>query len=358
MNSALDCSAYASLDALPPNARALFSAGFFDTEAWYETTCRTALPAGAQPNFVAISDNNVPLAVLPMLRGQNQYAALTTLYTGLWRPVARPNLPPASWQRIGQAFGRHCRAWSTVRLDALDPADAYYAPLLAGLRTAGLIPLPFDHFGNWHCPVTGLDWPAYLAARPGALRESIRRRTKKLLAEGGALRIVRGGDELQSAIAAYETVYAQSWKEPEPFPAFNGELMRACATTGSLRLGLLEQHGAVIAAQFWAVRDGWAGVLKLAHDEHARAHAPGTVLTGLMIRALLEQEKITDLDFGRGDDPYKESWTASRRQRTGLVLANPWHPKGALALARHFAGRKARALPWTRWGRRPQTPFN
>src|ERR1700734_2838522 len=137
MNSAPDLSAYRTLAELPPGARALFGAGFFDTEAWYETSCRSALPPGAQPAFVVVSDNAAPLAVFPMFRSQNQYAALTTPYTGLWRPLAHPNLPPSSWQRIGQAFGRHCRAWSTVRLDALDPADAYYAPLLAGLRQTG-----------------------------------------------------------------------------------------------------------------------------------------------------------------------------------------------------------------------------
>ncbi|MEJ0049409.1 MAG: GNAT family N-acetyltransferase [Rhodospirillales bacterium] len=320
---------------MPEAARVLLGTGFFDTESWYRTTCRSALPAGAAPQFVVISDGGEPLAVVPMLHHGNRLSALTTPYTGLWRPLVRPDLPPAAWHHIGHAFGRYCRARSTVRLDALDPADPAIVGLLPGLRAAGMVPLPFDHFGNWHCDVAGIDWAAYLAARPGALRESIRRRTKKLLAEGGVFRIVRGGDELADGIAAYETVYAHSWKDPEPFPAFNGALMQACAAEATLRLGLLEQHGVVLAAQFWVVRDGWAAVLKLAHDERAKALAPGTVLTGLMVAALLEQDKITELDFGRGDDPYKQGWTGQRRQRTGLLLANKQRPAGALAVLRY-----------------------
>jgi CelD/BcsL family acetyltransferase involved in cellulose biosynthesis len=62
------------------------------------------------------------------------------------------------------------------------------------------------------------------------------------------------------------------------------------------------------------------------------------VLTALMIRCLLE-EGATELDFGRGDDPYKKLWADSRRQRTGIVLAKPSTLKGATTIARHEAGR-------------------
>jgi hypothetical protein len=360
MNSVPDFYVSAGLDALPADARALFGAGFFDTEAWYATTCSAALPAGAKPMFVVVSEAGVPQVVLPMRLDGRRLASLTTPYTGLWRPLARADLSQAAWHRVGDLFGRYCRGWSTVRLDALDPIDPLYAPLLSGLRAAGVVPLPFDHFGNWYCDVARMDWSDYLADRPGALRQSIRRRTRRLLAEGVTFRIVRGGEGLEGAIAAYEAVYAQSWKEPEPFPAFSSVLIRACAAAGTLRLGLLEQPGVGLAAQIWMVRDGWAAVLKLAHDERAKARAPGTVLTGMMIRELLEQETITEIDFGRGDDAYKKDWTGARRQRTGLVLANPWRPAGALAVARYWARQKiqeGQGSALDPLGTGPQTPL-
>ena len=49
---------------------------------------------------------------------------------------------------------------------------------LAGARAGGLVPLRFDHFGNWREELAGRDWAAYLASRPGALRETIRRRLR------------------------------------------------------------------------------------------------------------------------------------------------------------------------------------
>jgi CelD/BcsL family acetyltransferase involved in cellulose biosynthesis len=59
---------------------------------------------------------------------------------------------------------------------------------------------------------------------------------------------------------------------------------------------------------------------------------------------LLDHESIEQIDFGRGDDPYKRLWANQRRQRIGLVLANPRHPRGLAFLARHALGRARQAL--------------
>jgi CelD/BcsL family acetyltransferase involved in cellulose biosynthesis len=94
-----------------------------------------------------------------------------------------------------------------------------------------------------------------------------------------------------------------------------------------------------VAVQVWAVKDGQALVLKLAHDEAFKADSPGTVLTALMLRHLLDVEHVVRIDFGRGDDTYKQGWATRRRQRIGLLVVNPRRAAGAVALARHAAGR-------------------
>jgi CelD/BcsL family acetyltransferase involved in cellulose biosynthesis len=68
------------------------------------------------------------------------------------------------------------------------------------------------------------------------------------------------------------------------------------------------------------------------------------VLTALMIRRLIEEDGVRVLDFGRGDDPYKRLWVGSRRQRIGLVLADPLSPLGLAALGRQWAGALLRRL--------------
>ena len=111
-----------------------------------------------------------------------------------------------------------------------------------------------------------------------------------------------------------------------------------------MRLGLFRLNGQAVAAQIWLLANGIATVVKLAHDEAANAASPGTVLTAHMIRHMLETEHAREIDFGRGDDPYKQGWVRARRQKIGLLLIDPRHPRGVAAWARQVAGETARRI--------------
>lgn len=300
------------------------------------------MPSGARPLWLAARQNGAPAALLPLmaLKG-GTLTSLTSPYTILYQPLLAPGTSPFD---AGRALGQTLRRWPLTRLEALDPAWPALAPFLAGLRRAGLVPRAFDHFGNWFEDTDGIGWEAYLESRPSPLRNTIRRRLRAVekLPEIRC-QIVQAPGEVEAALAAYETVYAKSWKEPEPFPRFNPVLLPALAREGALRMAVLWRDDAVLAAQYWTVDDGVATVLKLAHDEAAKALSPGTVLTAIVVRTLLG-EGIRALDFGRGDDPYKRGWTEHRRQRTGVVLATPWRPDGMAVLARHWLGAVRRSV--------------
>jgi hypothetical protein len=320
---------------------ALFAAGdnFFATETWWRTMLAAGMPAGAEARFLPCTD--AVLMPLQLLDGGRALQSLTNPYTGLYQPLIAPGLDDAALRRAGIEFGRFCRGWPTVRLDALADDPSTLAPLLAGARRAGMLASRFAHFGNWHEPIAGRSWEQYLAARPGVLRETVRR---KLRRTPTTLEIVATPDAVAAGIDAYEDIYARSWKVPEPYPLFHAEMMRRAAAAGVLRLGLLRTDERVVAAQIWIVQGGRAAVLKLAHDEADKALSPGTVLTALMIRELIGHHGITELDFGRGDDPYKQLWATERRQRIGIVLANPRRLRGLALLGRQMLGHVRRRL--------------
>jgi CelD/BcsL family acetyltransferase involved in cellulose biosynthesis len=339
---------FASVNELPPGARRLLSEadGPFAGLPWWDVVLSDAMPDGAKACFVTVHCGDDVVAMAPMLRSHGRLNGLTTLYTCTYTPLLAVGLNRAARVAAMAAFARCCRGGSGVtRLDALPEEWDGLPDLLAGAREAGLRVLRFEHFGNWYEDVRGLDWPAYLLGRTGALRETIRRRLKRAerLPEARFSLLTRT-EEMDAAAEAFEAVYSRSWKQPEPFPTFNVALMRAMACAGTLRFGLWSIGGQPVAVQVWVVTGNRATVLKLAHDEAFKAHSPGTVLTALMLRHLLDREHVAEIDFGRGDDPYKKDWASQRRRRIGVLLVNPWRMAGIAALLRHAAGRARLAI--------------
>ncbi len=301
----------------------------FASLPWYQTIVAHGMADATAARFFMSGGALFPMQLTDRGHG---LASLTTVYTCRWQPLAED-------PRAFADFARACRAWPVTRFDAL-PADwPRRAGCITAAHEAGLAVRQFDHFGNWHEDVRGQTWNNYLASRPGQLRETIRRK----LSRECQFDVIENENGLEAAIAAFEGVYERSWKEPEPFPEFNAALMRAVAPLGLLRLGIMRIGGSVAAAQIWVVERHRATVLKLAHDEAFKSASPGTVLTALMLRRLLDAERVPEIDFGRGDDGYKSAWARQRRQRIGLVFANARHPRGMAFLGRHALGR-ARAV--------------
>jgi CelD/BcsL family acetyltransferase involved in cellulose biosynthesis len=333
---------FASTAALPPDALTLLdhAAGVFAGRAWWDVVLSHAIPPEAKPSFVAIRSAGQLTALVPILRTGSQLASLTTPYTCEYMPLFAAGLDQPARIAAMAAFATLCRPSGVARLDALPAEWEHLGDLRTGAHQAGLRTLRFNHFGNWHEDVANLDWSAYLTSRPGALRETIRRRLRRAEKLPDArFDLFTHPGQMDQAVAAFESVYRRSWKDAEPFPTFNAALIRATSQLGLLRLGVWSIGPEPVAVQFWVVKDGRAIVLKLAHDEAFKAHSPGTVLTALMLRHLLDQEHVAAIDFGRGDDAYKQGWATHRRQRIGLLLVNPWRPVGAAALMRHTAGR-------------------
>ena len=336
------------LAALPDDARALFAdprigpgvTAITDCHAWYRLLIGSARPEGMTPRFALGRIDGRAVALLPLWRGAGRaLQSLGSPYTCLYRPVLAAGLSVATLEALGCALAGLLRPMTALRLEALDADWPPLAPFLCGMGRGGLVALHFAHFGAWHGAIPSGGWPAYLATRSGQLRATIRRRTARLLREPEfRFEMVAGGSGLEDGIAAFEAVYGQSWKNAEPYPDFNADWMRAAAGLGLLRLAILWRAEMPVAVQYWVIADGTAQVLKLAHVAAFDAYSPGTVLTAWAIRQMIDQDGITALDFGRGDDPYKRLWVEQRAQRIGIVLANPRTINGLIIILRHAVG--------------------
>jgi hypothetical protein len=200
------------------------------------------------------------------------------------------------------------------------------AQMLAGaMRNAGWIVLTEACDANHVLPISGRSFAEYWAARPGALRETVRRKGRK---GGVSLRVVTQFS--QADWDAYEAIYRLSWKPEEGSPDFLRHWAEMDGAGGRLRLGIAEIAGQPVAAQFWTVEGGTAFIHKLAHDERYRKQSPGTLLTAAMFEHVIDRDRVDLVDFGTGDDPYKRDWMEQVRMRWRV---RAWRP-GAV---RHWA---------------------
>ncbi|MBP0496114.1 GNAT family N-acetyltransferase [Pararoseomonas indoligenes] len=315
---------------------------FLAGRGWYDTVLAHAVPAGASPVLALCG-----AVMLPLLAEGRRLRGLATPYTLRWDPLPAPGTDAAALREAGRSLAGLLRGRPPARLEALDEASPVIDGMSRGLRASGFALDRYRHFGNWWDALApGGGWAAYLAGRPPALRTTIGRKLARSARESRFTLVTAPGAALHAAIDDYHAVRERSWKPPEPAPGFDAALMQAAAVAGALRLGVLHRasDGRPLAAQYWVVTGGRAFLLKLSHDEAERAASPGTALTALMIRGLIEDDGVTELDFGRGDDPYKQLWVGQRRQRVGLVVTDPWHPAGVLELARQLAGRGRRQV--------------
>ncbi len=329
---------------IPPQADSLFASvgreSLFTSRPWFEAFVAAGLLPDAKPIFLALSGPKGPCALLPCQRtakGDPSVSSLTSFYSCDFRPLIAAGDDAAF--DLGRAVAERLSGEAVFGFDSLDSSWPQLDPFLKGLARPGRALLRYAHFGRWWEDVRGRSFDDYLAARDGALREVIRRKTVRLEREGAALTLIGVGSsaaETEAGIADYETVYAASWKEAEPFPDFQPTLMRRLAEAGWLRLALLHLDGRPIAAQLWALVGGTATVLKLAHDRQFDRQSPGTVLTAFALRGLMEGGRAEWLDFGRGDDPYKRGWTSNRTPHTGIRSVSL--ARRPFTVARHLLG--------------------
>jgi hypothetical protein len=330
-------------ETLPPPADPLLVAPQEDlcaSRLWYETTLRHALPEGSQAWLACVGP--IGSMAVPLLEVQGRIESLTTPHTLTWRPLVASWAGPVAMEAAAVELGKLLRRWPPVLLKAMEADEPTLAPLRAGLRRAGLSVQSFAHFGNWHeaLPV-GTGWNDYVASRDLPLRSVLQQKRTAWEVAARFDLCSAPGEALEAGIAAFQAVSAPG----QASPAFDVALMRAAADRGLLRLGVLRARGdgRPLAAQYWMLSGGWATMMRFAHDRTMQQLSPCTDLTARMVASLIA-EGVSGLDFGRGDEAYKRLWARHRRQRIGLLVANPLHASGLLALVRHAAGRQRRRL--------------
>ncbi|MGE5387104.1 MAG: GNAT family N-acetyltransferase [Betaproteobacteria bacterium] len=317
----------------------------FSTLDWFETLARFGFEPAQKPCLL-LAENTATASIFCLpLAGNRNLHSLSNFYSSLFEPIGGlPDDPCCTLQKIFQSAGNP----ATIDLHPLDAESPALPVMVEALKAAGFWVDTYFCFANWVLDTSGRDFERYFAERPAQLRNNVRRGRHKLDREGPwEISISTGsGDEseLEAAIAAFEAVYARSWKEAEPFPRFIGALCRIAAARGWLRLGILKLGETPVAAQLWLVHNQIAYIYKLAYDEQYRRLSAGSVLTAALMRHTIDIDRVTLVDYLTGDEAYKRDWMSRRRERVGIVAFRPTTVGGLMAASRHTLGKLSKRL--------------
>jgi len=350
LHSSLRWAEYRSFAELPADCRQLLldaeEASVFLGLTWFEAFAATLVDDGWRLRlfvFLHAAKNGQAVAIIPLWQkiGSRHIESLSNYYSSLYAPViAKPLLQQAPLlAALFEIFLSQLVNQDKLISLNLHPI-AYPAPWVDVLcqvaKAQGLYAQRYFCFGNWYLELGGRQAKQYFSSLPSRLRNTLKRKHNQVKANVDCqVRIVTRSEELAQAYLHYRKIYANSWKGEESHPAFIEKMLNDFAHRGQLRLGILEINGEAAAAQFWLLVYDQASIYKLAYDEKFARYSVGSLLTEAMFTQLIDQDKVTEVDFLSGDDTYKKDWMSHRRQRYGLLIINRRSITGFALYCRH-----------------------
>jgi hypothetical protein len=322
---------------LPSGLACLFDTAaddsFFALPAWFDLMTRRGLPPGTEIRLYTDERSSPAVALLlrTAARGPGRrLVSLANAYSVEHDILHRAGADlDAGLDAILAEILTERPRWDSLSLAELDPQQPSYLSAVQALRRAGLLVECRFHSGTWYEDTEALSFADYVAARPSALRNTWRRKRRRVERDGHLTKaFFANATGISQAIIDYQTIYAASWKPTEDFPQLIPALIRLAAEFGALRLGIYYIDGAPAAAQFWILWHRRAVIYKLAHDKRFDDLSLGTLLTMEMIERILSDERPREITLGRGDDAYKKLWLPKRRERWGITAANSWTGRG------------------------------
>ena len=332
---------------------------FFCTLDWFENLASNGFAEGPLIGEIRLLfgvNTQFGHAICLPLRLGAKLTGLSNYYCSLFGPI--------QWERTGaersvdnldkfnhegtrlfaELIRQQLGAKAELQLAPLDIDSGFVTELGIALKKSSFWTDHFFCFGNWHLQVAQRSFEHYRAHLPSALQHSIDRGQRRLSKKGQWTIHLQTADDvnLDDAMADFISVYRQSWKQPEPRDDFIPSLIRLAAQKQWLRLGILRLQGRPVAAQIWIVKNAKASIFKLAYVEGFERFSPGSVLTAQLMRHVLDNDKVSEVDYLTGDDAYKADWMSHRRERWGIIGFFKISLTGNWQAAKHYVGRLRR----------------
>lgn len=316
---------YSQWNQLPECANTLFAEGeqdsLFFSRIWLENLTNHALTVHQSILLACVVEDESILAILPLIKHpQGNLSSLSNNFTTLYSLLISNNVQQDTVLAC-LADGLSQLPVQPILFEPIDANDGNFIRLRQVMESCGFQSHPYFRFYNWIHPLNGQSFDEYMTERPANLRNTIRRKQRKLEHEHGYdIRLYKDSD-MDQALADYNASYKASWKANEFFSDFTPRLVRSLSRLGWSRLAILYVNEQPVAAQIWFVVHGKANIYRLVYDEDWKMYSPGTILTQYLMRYVIDTDKVTEIDFLTGNERYKQDWMTVRRERLGIRFA-------------------------------------
>jgi CelD/BcsL family acetyltransferase involved in cellulose biosynthesis len=232
--------------------------------------------------------------------------------------VCRPDDSRRVAAAVAKELAAECADWDSMELTAADADDAPVAQLAAELEQRGCIVSRREADACWVLDLPD-SWDAYLEAVSKSHRKQLRRAERRVLESDRVLwHQVRTADDFHEAWHVLVDLHArrrQSLGERGSFASrafheFHHEVASLLLARGVLRMSWLELDGVPAAAEYHLAGQDTTYAYQGGVDPSRLDEEPGRLSTILCIRAAID-EGHRQLDFLRGNEPYKAHWRAA-----------------------------------------------
>lgn len=214
--------------------------------------------------------------------------------------------------------------WDIIDLYGIPEEEGSYSNIGDAICNSRLNFSKYFCFANWYHDSIYYESKIYFSSMSHNARKNLRAYGNRAQKAGKLLfKMIVDYDSVEHYMEVYFDVYKRSWKKQERLgPDFYLALAKHAAIRGWLRLGIIFLDDVAVAAGFAFIHNGNAYFEKMAYDEKYGDLGIGTVWLTKMIEHVVDIDKVSLIDFMRGDEEYKHHWVKNRRERFGYYIFN------------------------------------
>jgi CelD/BcsL family acetyltransferase involved in cellulose biosynthesis len=215
------------------------------------------------------------------------------------------------------------REWDVMELDRIPEENNVFNIFSEVISQLKLDFRTYLSARNWYLDGIDYSFSQYFENLPKKIQKDVQYCRRRLGKMGDLqFQIELDSNCLDHYLDLYDKVREKSWKAPEKDKTFVREFTKLAAEKGWMRLAFLRYNDVPIACQKWVVCNQIAYIWDVLHDEDYGKHSPGKILSTEISQYVFNHDKVIEIDFMTGDEPYKKDWTPKRRERKGITIFN------------------------------------